>query len=330
MRSIHFCLVAFVCYVMTPATALGFGAVRSSILGQNAEHERITRHALACTLKTRPPDCIEPITLGQLAGTDHAYGAVTIPDLGPLASEPKAHCDRGDYLAIPSYPQTRLQARANLERCRTWMLQHLNDAVQTVGALLTANNKVSSFEVSSSLIPCTFMRTGIGRSKCKALEDFGIMLHASQDFYSHTNWADSPDQNVPIGPMNPPGLGRTVPASWLDLRKMSRDFPEGLISGCFEGIIEALYCNYDSSGSEVRVKHLYLNKDTGDIDPTIGIGTTRRGAIDGNFKRAVIDAIDDTNDKWLTLRQHIIEVYGGARGNKIICALSRDDPSHGC
>ena len=42
----------------------------------------------------------------------------------------------------------------------------------------------------------------------RAEEDLGILLHASEDFYSHTNWVDQPDSTQPIGVENPPGLNR--------------------------------------------------------------------------------------------------------------------------
>src|SRR4051812_38032182 len=54
--------------VLCVADARGFGTV-NSFGGQNNEHERITRAALACPVGAVPDgNCFEPATLDQLAG----------------------------------------------------------------------------------------------------------------------------------------------------------------------------------------------------------------------------------------------------------------------
>jgi hypothetical protein len=101
--------------------------------------------------------------------------------------------------------------------------------------------------------------------------------------------------------------------------------PPGLISGCFKGVPEKLFC-------EGRVKHSDLNKDGGRIDPNsgaIGAAQSKRGQVRGNFARAVRAVISDTRAKWRYFERRVVLVYGPARGRKIICAMRRDDPD-GC
>ena len=133
-----------------PASA--FGTVRS--LGQNAEHERITRHALGCGL-FGDKDCVQAKTLTELAGGDRNFGAIGIPDRGSLVTKNKAHCDSGDYLDVPDYPNTRSQARQALENCRAWMMEKLQEAVTDAGELVDAQGRLRGdrncpFPVSSS------------------------------------------------------------------------------------------------------------------------------------------------------------------------------------
>jgi hypothetical protein len=63
------------------------------------------------------------------------------------------------------------------------------------------------------------------------------------------------------------------------------EFPENLISGCFELPPEHV-CQF-------RIKHEYLNKDKGEIDPAPGQARTDRGMIESNFAKAVQAAISD-------------------------------------
>jgi len=129
---------------------------------------------------------------------------------------------------------------------------------------------------------------------------------------------------------NPPGLGNTGPAPWLDLRKPASPVPAGLISGCFVFLPESKFCNYGPADSVHRVKHDYLNKDKGRIDPKFGAAGTSRGGIEGNFQRAVEAAIADARDKWATLSEALIVTYGNERGQRMICAITHDRPARDC
>ena len=154
-----------------------------------------------------------------------------------------------------------------------------------------------------------------------------VAVHAAQDFYARTNWVDHADPLQPVGPLNAPGLAQTGRAPWLDLRK-DAPFPNGLVSGCLQTIPEERGCVY-GEGS-MRIKRQYLNKDLGAIDPDIGKGTTPRGLIDDNFAHAVAAAIDDTRDKWATLKEQLTATYGDQQGTRMICVITHDRPLNIC
>jgi hypothetical protein len=270
-------------------------------------------------------DCFEPQTLVELAGEHRNFGAVGIPDRGEFVPENKAHCDSGDYLDIPGYPQSRADAEAALVSCRTFMLAKLDEAVRDAARLA----RVGILDKSQLAMPCLFVGQIKGRAKCNVIEDFGILLHTAQDFYSHSNWVDEADPALPVSSGNPPGLHNAMRAPWLDLRRSDVPFPSGLITGCFENVPEKTHCNY-GPGKLPRVKHQVVNKDEGTIDPVLGAGTTIRGRIADNFARAVNAAIDDTHDKWATLKERLLAAYGSQDGALMVCAIAHDDPMHDC
>lgn len=323
MHRMTFALAVTALLLVAPA-AWPFGTVRG--LGQNAEHERITRHALGCGLLTDAANCFEAKSLEELAGGNDDFGAVGIPDRGELITVNKAHCDSGDWLDIPGYPHAQSEGQAALEACRAWMHQKLDEAVADAVALVDRDGNLRSDQVKAS---CVFVGQVKGKAKCNVIEDLGILLHASEDFYSHTNWVDQPDSTQPIGVENPPGLNRRGRAPFIDLR-YDNPFPPGLISGCYEKPPEEKHCNYGPGDSLHRVKHLVVNKDYGTIDPAIGGGTTRRGSHDDNFAHAIEAAIDDTRDKWLTFRERLTQAYGARTGALMACAISHDDPVADC
>jgi hypothetical protein len=70
-------------------TASAFGTVIG--MGQNAEHERITRIALACPT-ARGHTCFQPRSMAALAGEAGRPGAIGLADLSPrLTLSPRAH-----------------------------------------------------------------------------------------------------------------------------------------------------------------------------------------------------------------------------------------------
>ena len=178
--------------VLAPSQAGAFGTV-NGFFGQNGEHERITRAALACPAGT-PSDgsCFEPVSVTQIAGTPSgAFGAVGIPDFPPPAG-PDSHCDDGDYLdpalypRIASYPQTRAEADAAILRCRTELAKRFREARDATPDLVGSNGRIDPDEVDISP-SCTFVGNISGDAKCDVFDGFGRSLHGVQDFYSHSN-----------------------------------------------------------------------------------------------------------------------------------------------
>jgi hypothetical protein len=330
-RSLSF-LVAAMTLILVPAQseiANAFGTVNQ--LGQNSEHARITRHALTCQAASLSGTCLEKNTLESLSGTRGTFGAVGAPDRGRGMLTSFAHCSAGDHFEVQGYPQTAAEAQAKLTECREYMASNLNHAVEDAADLLDQNGDFRSRE-TSMFGGCVYKGSQHGRAKCNVLAHMGRILHASQDFYSHSNWVDLPNFEAPNSTDNPPGLGQRGPAPWLNLRIAQPQFPQGLISGCFDNqsyLGEDKGCLY-GDGTVHRVRHLNVNKDTGTIDPFIGEATTERGAINDNFKPAVEAAILDTADKWQTLNDRLIATYGDTKGRKMICALTHDSPKKSC
>lgn len=296
----------------TATSSFGFGSI--NLLGQGAEHEKITRIALArFGLGNK--------TMTEIAGKTGSLGAVGAPDnpIRGLISKAEAHCDGGDtFPGRPDYPKQPSNAAAQLEKCRNWINRNLRDAVASAGALVDRNGGINDSEIPT-FFSCTYNGKR-GRAKCNVLEAIGLALHAAQDFYSHSNWTDVPSSGEP-SLTNPPGLGQTHRAPWLDPRRKV-PFPDGLFSGCFDGIPEKLHC-------KGRIRHADLNKDTGPINAGtggIGGGRTPRGEVNGNFARAVKAAIEDTADKWAYFEQRVLSTYGKRRGQIIVCVMRSDSP----
>ena len=321
--------------VASSSASSAFGTL--SAAGQDREHERITRNALECGLAPgHVQPCFEPDSMDELAGTSGTFGAVGAPDnpVRGLITDPAAHCDDGDDFqdaAFPNYPGPSLVNALDL--CRQWMEDSIAEAVADARALIpVAGGNIASRELPT-YISCTFTGTK-GRAKCNVLEDFGATLHAAQDFYSHTNWTDAMPAGA-IAPDNPPGLGNIGAAPWLDLSNPLGPLPAGLISGCFGLVPESIYCNDGDPGQAgdlgARVKHEWLNKDKGTIDPwPPGAGTTVRGAADNNFENAVEAAVEDTIEKWQFLQDELDAYYGPVDGARMACTLASDDPVANC
>lgn len=312
-------VLAVLAFVLAAPAAQAFGTING--MGQSAEHEKITRLALRCP--DAGAECFGPRTLDVVAGRRGSFGMVGGPDMVPaLIAQSSAHCDNGDFLgSVPGYGQTRVDAQAALESCRAWMRTNIDLAARRAGDILDAQGAIRPGQASAN---CKAYDRSQPSAKCKALEAFGAALHAAQDFYSHTNFTDhrAPGDS---GIVNPPGFGAPSTAHWLDWRRPV-NFPQDVISGCFTGVPERLFCGG-------RVRHAALNKDTGEIDLAsgrIGEGTTPRGKVRGNFARAVAAARDETRIKWATLKDLLVETYGAERGARIACVLRSDNPVKYC
>ncbi|MEQ1755454.1 MAG: hypothetical protein ABL973_15130 [Micropepsaceae bacterium] len=314
----HRSVVTILFFCSFAAGAFAFG-VEPGTHNLGSEHEKITRSAIKD---------LDPETLNQLAGSGEEPGAVGMPDDPErgLLSSATNHCDGGDFLpqadaGRSGYAQSSDAAQFALKGCRDNILSHLNDAIGWAGALSTATNE-------SVEMPCRFNGKG-SSAKCNVLEHLGLAFHAAQDFYARTNWVDEPAKGL-LSASNPPGLGQSGRARWLDPR-LKEPFPEGLISGC-PGDMRVLGitfgCEYGALPplvGNIRVLRKDLSKDTGPVGSGAGgIGTSPRGRINGNFARAVSAAIEDTSDKWSYFKEMVVKKYGRARGAKILCVLRRD------
>ena len=171
-----------------------FGAVEFA--GQNGEHERITRIALSGAGSGKE-------TLDVLAGKRVWLGAVGAPDSPErgLMDKAYAHCDGADHLPVKGYPQTAKKAYSQLLKCRKFAFQLLAKAIESSGHLADQNDRVNTREIAS-FVPCAFNGKS-GRAKCEVLDALGIAFHASQDFYSHSDWVDIPAKGE-MGPITHP------------------------------------------------------------------------------------------------------------------------------
>jgi hypothetical protein len=314
------------CVVLVPSSAAAFGTIEGG--GQNREHERITRAAVACPVGAGSDgNCFEARSVDQLAGHGKTFGAVGAPDITE-ASTPAAHCDDADFLA-GGYPQTRDEATAALLGCVEHLRGRFREAIDSAKGVLDDRGQIVAAEVTLDT-DCVVNDNTEQRAKCESLEGFGRALHGAQDFYSHSNWADAPDPASPIGADNPPGLNLPAPSPILDLRGSSAPtVPDELTTGCF-----VLQDKVPGVGAcESRVTHAALNKDNGLIDPTTGTATAPtkpRGMVGSNFSKAVTAAIVETRHQWQDIRAALESSYGAEDASLMACALTHDDPVNDC
>jgi hypothetical protein len=325
-RSVLASLIISSLILWVPRSAAAFGTIEGA--GQHREHERITRAAVACPAGTGSDDgCFEPRSIDQLAGHGNTFGAVGAPDRTEV-SNPAAHCDDADFLA-GSYPQTRNEATARLGDCVNHLRRRFRDAVNSARELLDDNGHIAGAEVDLDS-DCVLDSVEERRAKCQSLESFGRALHGTQDFYSHSNWADVADPARPIDDDNPPGLNLPAPSPVLDLRGSGAlAVPRDLTTGCF--VVSDQVPGFGVC--EGRVTHAAVNKDDGLVDPSTGSPTsptTPRGKVGANFANAVAGAVAETRHQWQELRDALEDSYGTTDASLMTCALTRDHPSIEC
>lgn len=306
-RSTYVALTVATLLVSIPRQAGAFSAI--SGFGYHAEHRRITRLALQS-------EGFGPATFREIVGGGLRFGAVAAADKPwrGLSGVKAAHCDGGDHLATPGYPQTAASAQANLLACRAFIWANFDASVAAAAPLAAPDAPRNVYALD-----CRFNGRTEVSAKCAVLGAFGLALHAAQDFYAHTNWTDA--NPGPATGDGPPGLGGDGPAPFLFARDAPP--PPGLISGCFEGYPEGWRC-------EGRVRHRDLNKDTGAYDATtatFGDGLTPRGRQVGNFRRAASAAVADSQARWRQMERQIYAIYGAEAGDLILCRLKSDRPA---
>jgi hypothetical protein len=313
--------------LLTAIPAGAFGTING--LGQNAEHERITR-VLSCSSSQRPTNCFQQESMNLLSGRPGTFGAVGAPDIPPyLFGNPQNHCDDADYNVVgaPNYPQTQAQAHQRLVDCITQAQQRLASAVDFASGLLS--NGAINPEAGRADVTCGLpvgVKNADKTAKCSVINQFGRALHTAEDFWSHSNWADVADASRPIGSTNPPGLGRSdVPPYFLYPAAGNWQFPPNLVTG------------FDDSGPFTkcgdRVCHSNLNKDNGNIDPNTGATSnpsTARGKVSNNFQRAVSGARAQVLATWNSLVAGLQAKYGAGPAALMVRALTNDTPWTTC
>ena len=167
-----------------------------------------------------------------LAGRDPYFGGVGAPDSDEI-SDPAAHCDNADFLVEAGYPRTRDLATDALTECVNHLRLRFDEGVDAAADLVDGERRVLPAEVQLDPPDCKFIEGLEDRAKCTSLVGFGRALHGAQDFYAHSNWADEPDLNRPVGADNPPGLNLPGPGPVLDLRSDGTPaVPAELMTGC--------------------------------------------------------------------------------------------------
>src|SRR5712691_13456562 len=132
---VAFLLTAF--WLLAPGEVHAFGTING--LGQRAEHERITRAALACPPGVKSDgSCFEPRSLDQLAGHAGTFGAVGIADLDEFFGV-FPHCDDADFLDVPGYPQTQAAATANLLGCVNHLRMRFRQGIDGANGLFDSD-----------------------------------------------------------------------------------------------------------------------------------------------------------------------------------------------
>lgn len=325
----------------TGAPTHGFGTINSSLFGQNAEHEQITKSLAVSDSRW------DPLTTQLIAGNDGNYGGVGAPDrlndsnvvpvlgLGPGYK----HCDDGDYLSNVNYPQSEQAALDNINRCVRYYQELLERAVDYAGALvvevpvngsneLRVNDGVFTMTSGATISPdhvCRFRysMTADVNAKCDVINGIGRALHLAEDFWSHTNWGDLPNPLMPIGTKNPPGLGNTQVPAVLHFPTTATLQPgSGVISGCDDSATKLRCIN--------RIGHSAIAKDNGVIDVSTAVPNSSypRGqlTVNGqtNFYRAVTGAKLQVATTLQDFEAEILAHYGTVRGGLIMAVLQND------
>ncbi|MSX01914.1 MAG: hypothetical protein F2813_02010 [Actinobacteria bacterium] len=285
--------------VLVPANAHAFMTWNAP---GNAEHERITRLAVACNsaldrpapegLNWRQDLCLpsggdsvkQPWwfaferSMRMLAGADSYFGGVGAPDrLGEvISSSDRAHCDNADAWfptsqgPFGSYPRTFDQRAAGLRDCLRLLQKDVGVAVTQAGLLVDSNGRLDAPQADLSE-DCNVdydpdrspnKTHDRGWAKCNALIALGRALHITEDFFSHSNWTDLNPGALNI--KNPQGLQSDVRTvpSALGYPRTDADIDAFIAQ---TQVITGAY----GSGTKNRVTHNdYLNKDEG--NGTIG------------------------------------------------------------
>ena len=294
MRRLPLLVLTISLLVLVPANANAFMTWNAP---GNAEHERITRLAVACNSALDRPDptglswrrdlCLSSggdsvkqpwwfafeRSMRMLAGADGYFGGAGAPDrLGEvLSSSDRAHCDNADAWfpqsqgPFGSYPRSFGQRASGLSDCLHLLQRYVGVAVEQAGLLVNSNGQLDAPQADLSE-DCNVdydpdrnpdKTHDRGWAKCNALIAFGRALHITEDFFSHSNWTDLNPGSLDI--KNPQGLSSNI-----------RTVPSALGYPRSDAEIDAFITQTQvitgayGSGTKNRVTHNdYLNKDEG-------------------------------------------------------------------
>lgn len=251
-------------------------------------------------------------------------GAAQAPDFfRPLPSAGENHCDDGDYdiIGAANYPQKLADANEHLRNCITAFDARVASAVGFAAGLVT--NDTTLGDVNLRKDGCA-LPSDVNKSdrnpKCSVLSQLGWAMHIAQDFYAHSNWADSQDTRKPVSLTNPPGLGRTDLPNYFNYPSEHYVLPSGLISGCDDStpISGPKRC-------KDRITHSTLNKD----NPRAGRGHIYFGAGLSNFQNAFTVATNQTRRIWDQFVARLKVIYP-ATSQLMVRALTQDYPWTAC
>ena len=325
-------LVGAALVLSSSTTAQGFGTVNG--LGQNGEHERITRVLGKAATDGLEKRDFQPRTLDELAGKDRELGAVGAPDnpvdssnvplkgLGPGYK----HCDDGDYLDRPGYPHSRASADKQIKKCVEYYESLLRRSVNQAGELVGTDKRLNPRETNINNCKYGFEPDLKQPAKCEVLNGLGRALHLAEDFWSHSNWGDEAAAG-PISVTNPPGLNRDeIPAFFEYPTPAKYSIPDRLLTGCDDSL--------PLHECKNRVTHSNVAKDNGKINPNNGTATPTdkypRSLVGDNFQAAVRGARKQAKFTWREVQRAIGDKYGDARGDEIVRAITHDAPWTDC
>ena len=275
------------------------------VAGGASEHRRITDAALACRWA-------DPSACWSAEALDRLEIALRRPDITLATFEAAAHCDSGDLAPDGTSPDGG--GPAALEACRKWIRTHIDLALSAADGLVDARGRPLQ-----DARDCAWRALRPRTALCETDFHLGRALHAAQDFYSHTNWVDRHDSAKPLSLRNPPGLDGAGPIDWL-AAEGDEPPPPGLMSGCFVFFPEAFFCHG-------RTRHQDLSKDSRAGPETPPVGATPRGAVEGNFPRAIDAATGETARIWTGFHARLVATYGETRGQAMSCRLRGLPPS---
>ena len=330
-----------------------FGSVDSSIIGQTATHERITR-TLACAASDPVETCFQNISISVLAGRDGTFGAVGEPD-NPLDGSPNPsarHCDNID--SGYDSPNSIAAAQKAFNECLDWYQSYMDFAVNSAGALLKADGTIDPAQTDlinffgSTYNSCKFPdpkkgNTSNDSAKCNVLNGLGRALHNYEDIWSHSNWGDYADRSKAVELTNPRGLANTEqPAFMAYPGPRSLPLPDGFLSGCDDSLplndcVVGFADSTDVITWRYRTAHSMVNKDNGSLDAKTCVGVSPKSTrgkvvVDGvsNYARATKGACAAARRAWSDLQAALVAKYGQQRAATMVRALTYDHPLTDC